>query len=75
MRGRCTELQFARHSPIVASMGDPVAAGIVTNLARPEANITGIAADAGIEMQGKHLELLMEAVPSASRVAYLSPRL
>jgi putative ABC transport system substrate-binding protein len=70
-------LQFGRATssiPIVASMGDPVAAGIVKNLARPEANITGIAADAGIEMQGKHLELLKEAVPSASRVAYLSPR-
>jgi len=70
-------LQFGkatRSIPIVASMGDPVAAGIVNNLARPEANITGIAADAGIEMQGKHLELLKEAVPSASRIAYLSPR-
>ena len=60
--------------PIVATMGDPIAAGIVTNLARPGANITGIVLDAGIEMQGKHLELLKEAVPSASRVAYLSPR-
>jgi putative ABC transport system substrate-binding protein len=60
--------------PIVASMGDPIAAGIVTNLAHPDANITGIAADAGIEMQGKHLELLREAAPSVSRVAYLSPR-
>jgi putative ABC transport system substrate-binding protein len=71
-------LQFAKATasiPIVASMGDPVAAGIVTNLARPDANITGIAADAGIEMQGKHLELLREAVPSASRIVYLSPRL
>jgi putative ABC transport system substrate-binding protein len=71
-------IQFGKATssiPIVASMGDPVAAGIVTNLARPEANITGVAADAGIEMQGKHLELLREAVPSASRVAYLSPRL
>jgi putative tryptophan/tyrosine transport system substrate-binding protein len=70
-------IQFGRATssiPIVASMGDPVAAGIVKNLARPEANITGVAADAGIEMQGKHLELLKEAVPSASRVAYLSPR-
>jgi putative tryptophan/tyrosine transport system substrate-binding protein len=70
-------LQFGRATgsiPIVASMGDPVAAGIVKNLARPEANITGVAADAGIEMQGKHLEILKEAIPSASRVAYLSPR-
>jgi putative ABC transport system substrate-binding protein len=71
-------IQFGKATsslPIVATMGDPVAAGIVTNLARPGANITGIALDAGIEMQGKHLELLKEAVPSASRVAYLSPRL
>jgi putative tryptophan/tyrosine transport system substrate-binding protein len=70
-------IQFGKATssiPIVASMGDPVAAGIVKNLARPEANITGIAADAGNEMQGKHLELLKEALPSASRVAYLSPR-
>jgi putative ABC transport system substrate-binding protein len=55
-------------------MGDPVAAGLVQNIAQPEGNITGIAADAGIEMQGKHLDILREAVPSASRIAYLSSR-
>jgi putative ABC transport system substrate-binding protein len=60
--------------PIVASFGDPVAAGIVKNLARPERNITGISLDAGIEMQGKHLDILRQAVPSASRVAYFSNR-
>lgn len=60
--------------PIVAVVGDPVALGLVQNLARPERNITGIAADAGIEMQGKHLDILRQAVPSASRIAYLSPR-
>ena len=31
--------------PIVAAMGDPVAAGLVQNLARPERNITGVALD------------------------------
>jgi putative ABC transport system substrate-binding protein len=60
--------------PIVATFGDPVAAGIVKNMARPERNITGVSLDAGIEMQGKHLEILHEAVPSASRIAYLSNR-
>jgi putative ABC transport system substrate-binding protein len=60
--------------PIVASFGDPVAAGIVRNMARPERNITGVSLDAGIEMQGKHLEILRQAVPSASRIAYLSNR-
>ena len=58
--------------PIVATFGDPVAAGIVRNMGRPERNITGVSLDAGIEMQGKHLEILLQAVPSASRVAYLS---
>jgi putative tryptophan/tyrosine transport system substrate-binding protein len=43
-------------------------------MARPERNITGVSLDAGIEMQGKHLEILRQAVPSASRVAYLSNR-
>jgi putative ABC transport system substrate-binding protein len=60
--------------PIVAMMGDPVAAGLVQNMARPERNVTGVALDAGIEMQGKHLDILHQAVPSASRVAYLSNR-
>jgi len=60
--------------PIVVAVGDPVALGLVENIARPEGNITGIAFDAGVEMQGKHLDILRQAVPSASRVAYLSPR-
>jgi putative ABC transport system substrate-binding protein len=70
-------LQVAKETstiPIVATFGDPVAAGIVKNMARPEGNITGVSLDAGIEMQGKHLEILRQAVPSASRVAYLSNR-
>src|SRR5262249_16699314 len=70
-------LQVAKETttiPIIATFGDPVAAGIVKNLARPERNITGVSLDAGIEMQGKHLEILRQAVPSAVRVAYLSNR-
>ncbi|WFU46101.1 ABC transporter substrate-binding protein (plasmid) [Bradyrhizobium sp. CB82] len=60
--------------PIIATFGDPVAAGIVKNMARPEGNISGVSLDAGIEMQGKHLEILRQALPSASRIAYLSNR-
>jgi putative ABC transport system substrate-binding protein len=70
-------LQVAKETttiPIVATFGDPVAAGIVKSMARPERNITGVSLDAGIEMQGKHLDILRQAVPSASRVAYLSNR-
>lgn len=60
--------------PIVAVMGDPVAAGLVRSMARPDGNITGVAADPGMEIQGKFLDILRQAVPSASRSAYLSPR-
>jgi putative ABC transport system substrate-binding protein len=60
-------------SPIVAVIPS-LAAGHVRNVARPEGNITGITADAGIEMQGKQLDILRQAVPSVSRVAYLSNR-
>jgi putative ABC transport system substrate-binding protein len=59
--------------PIAALIGS-VDAGFVRNINRPEANITGIIFDAGIEMQGKHLDLVRQAVPAASRVAYLSSR-
>jgi putative ABC transport system substrate-binding protein len=60
--------------PIVGFMSDPVANGIVSNLAKPDGNITGISSDAGAELQQKRLELLKEAFPKASRIAYLTPR-
>ena len=50
---------------------DPVGVGIVTSLARPGGNVTGVAFGAGPEIVGKYLELLREAVPKASRVAVL----
>jgi len=53
---------------------DPVAAGLVSSLAHPDGNITGVSADAGIATYGKRLEILREMVPSVSRVAYLAPR-
>ena len=52
---------------------DPVAQGIVTNLARPEANITGILISADGSLAAKRLELLREAVPRATRIALLAP--
>jgi putative ABC transport system substrate-binding protein len=70
-------LQLAKETstiPIVVLVGDPVATGVVENIARPEGNITGVVAEAGIEMQGKHLDILRQVIPSASRVAYLSAR-
>lgn len=53
---------------VVASAGDPVASGLVTSLAHPGANITGLSQMAP-EMAGKRLELLKEMVPKLARVA------
>jgi putative tryptophan/tyrosine transport system substrate-binding protein len=58
--------------PVVVMATDPVALGIVPSLAHPGGNITGVAADAGIEFFGKRLELLRELVPKLSNVFYLA---
>ncbi len=57
--------------PIVAIVGDPIATGLVTNLAHPGGNLTGVSINAGAEIVGKRLQILKEAVPSAARIAYL----
>jgi ABC-type uncharacterized transport system substrate-binding protein len=56
--------------PIVAICDDIVGAGLVSNLARPGANITGFTILAP-ELSEKRLELLKEFVPGISRVAAL----
>jgi len=57
--------------PIVfTQVSDPVAEGLVSSLARPEGNITGLS-QIGPELAGKRLELLKEAFPKISRVAVL----
>jgi putative ABC transport system substrate-binding protein len=57
--------------PIVVTLGyDPVGMGLVESLARPGGNITGTSLMA-IDLSGKRLELLKEAVPNLSRVALL----
>ena len=63
--------QATRTIPIVfAAAGDPVASGLVTSLARPGGNVTGLSILAP-ELVGKCLELLKQAVPGVSRVAVL----
>ena len=63
-----------RTIPIVAFMLDPLHAGLVDDLARPGGNLTGITLDAGIEIWGKRLELLKEAIPSVTKVVFLGMR-
>lgn len=57
--------------PIVFALaGDPVRTGLVTSLAHPEGNVTGLALRSR-EAAGKRLELLCEAVPTLHRLAIL----
>jgi putative ABC transport system substrate-binding protein len=63
--------QATKTIPIVfATAGDPVGSGLVTSLARPGGNVTGLSVLAP-ELVGKCLELLTQAVPGVSRVAAL----
>jgi putative ABC transport system substrate-binding protein len=58
---------------VVATMVDPVGDGFVASLARPGGNITGMTLTTP-EMTAKRLQLLKEAIPTLSRVAYLADR-
>lgn len=54
--------------PIVATGTHP-SSGVVPSLARPGGNMTGARVELGYEIWGKRLQILKEAVPSASKVA------
>jgi putative ABC transport system substrate-binding protein len=56
---------------LMAASLDPVAQGVVTNLARPGGNVTGFSAQAGPQFDTKRMQLLKESVPNLSRVAFL----
>ena len=63
--------QATRQIPIVmALVGNPVENGLVESLARPGGNVTGMAA-LGAELAGKCVDLVLELVPSAHRIAAL----
>ena len=59
---------------VMIAAGDPLGSGLVTNLARPGGNITGLSLMSP-DLGGKRLELLKEVLPSVSRVAVLWNRL
>jgi putative ABC transport system substrate-binding protein len=72
-RAALAAMQATRTVPIVfAGVPDPVAIGLVTSLARPGGNVTGLSGFAS-ELVGKCLEQLKRAVPGVSRVAVLWP--
>lgn len=58
--------------PIVMSRaGDPVRSGLVTSLARPGGNITGLSSQS-VDTEAKRLELLRDLIPGLKRIAALS---
>jgi len=66
-----TAKQATSTIPIVfIAVGEPVGSGLVTSLARPGGNVTGLSAISP-ELVGKCLELLNQAVPGVDRVAVL----
>jgi putative ABC transport system substrate-binding protein len=74
--GGAPAIRAAQHAtrtiPIVmAGTADPVAAGFVASLAQPGGNITGLS-DLSVELPGKRLEILKEAVPQSARIAVLA---
>jgi len=61
-----------RTIPIVMAGGsDPVGDGLVASLARPGGNTTG-SSNLTVELPGKRLEILKEAVPQRARIAVLA---
>jgi putative ABC transport system substrate-binding protein len=59
-----------RDIPIVVMAGDPIATGLISNLARPGGNLTGLSATAA-EAVAKSLELIPEIIPGARRLGAL----
>jgi putative tryptophan/tyrosine transport system substrate-binding protein len=62
---------MAGNIPFVFSLGvDPVASGFVSNIKRPDNNITG-ASSFGLNLAPKRFELLHEFIGSASKLGFL----
>ena len=59
--------------PIVGYTADPVSFGIVSNIAHPNGNITGVSTEAGVELDGKRISLFRDIRPTASKISILAP--
>jgi putative ABC transport system substrate-binding protein len=57
---------------VMTNVGDPVGLGVIASLARPGGNVIGLAYSVGLELFGKQLEVLREAIPELRRAAILS---
>lgn len=55
---------------VMVAVGDPVGTGLVSSLARPGGNATGLTSIAP-DLEGKRLELIREVIPNVARIAVL----
>src|SRR6202035_5168498 len=62
--------QTTKAIPIVAIVGDMLGSGLVTSLARPDGNTTGVSI-LSYEADGKRQDILIEAVPGLRLMAVL----
>ncbi len=67
---RAVQRETEKIPVVMAVAADPASSGFITNLARPERNVTGVAR-AAVEVSPRYLELLMGVVPKLTRVAVL----
>jgi putative ABC transport system substrate-binding protein len=61
----------ARIPIIMLNVTDPIGQGLVTNLARPDGNITGMTSDQSAEIAAKRMQLLKDAIPRVARIGVL----
>jgi putative ABC transport system substrate-binding protein len=58
---------------VMETHGDAISTGLVSNLARPDRNVTGVSGFAP-ELNGKRLELVRELFPAAARIGVIANR-
>lgn len=58
--------------PIVTTSSDPLAQGLVSNIAQPDGNLTGSAVNAGQEIWGKRIGILKDTLPKLSNLCVLA---
>ena len=56
---------------VMLNVSDPVSQGIIASLAFPRGNVTGVVLDESSEIAGKRLQLIKDAIPEISRVAFV----
>jgi putative ABC transport system substrate-binding protein len=61
----------ARIPIVMLNVTDPIGQKLVTNLARPDGNITGMTYDQSAEIAAKRMQLLKDAIPRVARIGVL----